>query len=286
MKHLISILVVVLLALAPLSALAVSYAGEEMVVTQTACSKPAPAPTASEVKAEADRVLRGVKASEKSVKAEIGRVDKTLKENTDSVSKMVEAVGVLATKTGENTVAIGAVATKVDGTTTAVNGLKDSFGSLKSWMITGFVLLIIGIVWLLFFKKSNNKQVLDKLDEIGRKVDDVPEKTAVRIETLKPVVIEFTDICGKNVKFTPKIVDNEYVSLFVPKTVTTPVADPTNAIRARYGNVGDLRRSTSKALKWYFGATAPGAPALATEAERQQIALINALAATDELKIS
>jgi hypothetical protein len=99
------------------------------------------------------------------------------------------------------------------------------------------------------------------------------------------MVIELEDVCGRSVKFTPPIVKEGgvelYVSLYVPSTITVSTTDPAKIIRKKMSDKGDIRRSTYSTLKKYFAITAP-----ATEQEKQLVALVTALQASKELVIA
>jgi hypothetical protein len=110
------------------------------------------------------------------------------------------------------------------------------------------------------------------------------------IRRLEPMIISFTDVSGHSVTYTPPIVNEGgvemYLTPYVPSSVTLAVANPAQIARVRLTDKGDVRRSTRRALAVYFAATAPGAVPPATEQQRQQIVLVNYLRNTPELVIA
>lgn len=269
MKKIFSILVVVLLALAPLSALAVSYAGEEMVVQQSTCSKPvAQGATAAEVKAQADRVLRGIKSSEVSVKSDLGKINRSLMDNNESVLKMVDGIGSLDRRVAENTNAMGVVATKVDGTNAEVKDLKGSLG-LWALVIVGFITAIVVIV-LILIARTRSKKDLDvisavrgldgKLDAINTKIDEVPEKTAEVVKELEgPFTLTDVGVAKKKFWFKPILKDGKRLTLRVPESATGTFADPEEIPRVPASKVTSMKKDNAKVLtEWVDGKIAKG----------------------------
>lgn len=204
------------------------------------------------------------------------------KSNTSSMKKMNKRIN-------ENTNAITSVAKSVSGLTGEIKSLPEKMKN--NMLVIVMVIVIAAAITIIVIvnhvsKTSKSTEILDAVNKLGEKIDEVPEKTATKVKTLDPVVIDLKDIKGKNVVYTPPIIDGMYVSLYVPSTVSATPATPAETIRVRVTDVGALRRSTRKAMADYFAAKATGAPAPGTEQGKQQLALIDHLITTGEVVVS
>lgn len=140
--------------------------------------------------------------------------------------------------------------------------------------------------------ETANRGIDEVLDEVRAGfaavhtgIGNIPKQTADLVKTLDLMKIELSDVAGHDVIYMPPIEDNMYVTVYVPSTVSQPVANPDAISRMRMTDKGAVRRSLRKTVADYFTRLAND-PNPATEQDRQQKALIEHLIATGELVVS
>ena len=160
--------------------------------------------------------------------------------------------------------------------------LEKSIGTTWAIVILGMITLAVLMAGFFIILRSGIGGVRRKIDEaVVTIVRDVP----AAVKALESIVVDIADVAGFHVIYVPPIVDNMYLKVHVPSTVTTPVDDPTKITRSRTTDIGDLRRSLRKSVADYITNNAPGAPAPATEQARQKLALMKHLLNTGEIII-
>lgn len=109
-----------------------------------------------------------------------------------------------------------------------------------------------------------------RFDTLSRGIAEIPSKTAVAVKTLEPITLTFRNIPGCTVTYVPPIVDNAYLSLrLISET----------GERMRYGNAGDVHRSSTAAIKDYADKTKRAAM------NADQLAILEAADRDESLKI-
>ena len=147
----------------------------------------------------------------------------------------------------------------------------------RDYYFGGIALLIIGLGVFIFFRTGCTDALVKG---VHTAVKDVP----AAVKALDPLVIELNDVVGHRVKYNVPIVDNMYITCYVPSTVTSPVANPAQIVPTRMTDRGAVRRSVRKTMADYFTKLAANANP-ATEQDRQQKALIEHLIATGKIVV-
>ncbi|HAV11796.1 MAG TPA: hypothetical protein DCX32_04640 [Candidatus Moranbacteria bacterium] len=206
----------------------------------------------------------------------------------------------------DNKKAVGEVDRKID----IVDGAVNSLGWLTLYgmiilLVAGIIIAAVCMVWSGRRNRNHlgqslepvttglaeNRVAVDNLSTrvaaVETQLSDMPERVAKAVRKAEPVTLDISDVCGKNLKYTPPITaDGErYVMLHVPESVTRPVTDPSKIIRSESsGNVGKLKDSVRRSYKEYCAlkANPPTAP---TEREKQVILLFESRKPS-ELEIS
>lgn len=256
---------------------------------------PAPGVTASEMKEAIGGISKNIKNLHRSSVKSTQRLEKALGEDRAAITTLANTNTELIREVGKIAPAVTkAVGDKVDALTERIQSLGAQVCN-NAWILGGMIavgmLLLIGAGAVLYRRNRSHdvaatKTIVDAINNAAEKViDEGSKRVAGKIKTLDPMIIDNLVVDGHDITFVPPIVGGMYVSLYVPSTVT-PVTNPSQIVRVRMTDKAAVRRSTRKVLAEYFVATAPGAAPATTEQGKQQIALINSLKATPELRIA
>lgn len=127
-------------------------------------------------------------------------------------------------------------------------------------------------------------QTLDAVEAVQAEMISLPQKTAIEVKRLDEIKIELSDVVGHKVSYIPPIENGTYISIYVPSTVSQPVANPSQINRVRMTDKAAVRRSLRKTLADYFLRLESDLNPT-KEQDRQQKALVEHLIATGELVI-
>jgi hypothetical protein len=241
MKRILAIFFATLFSLGLIAqnAMAIKPSGEEMVTGVFVGSEPVtPAPlTAKEVK-DINRDL--LKEKDKKTAKAIGG----LAGKGGAIEKLGEKIVGLNNKVG----AIDNVSKTLNRVGAAMN--RNTF-VLAGLVVAGIV--ILGLLMLYIGRSIHNLGIT--VDRVEDKIDKTPEDTAKLVKQLEPITI-VVKVARREITYIPEIVDNMYLTLYVPKSADNNVPDGEIA-RIRKRDPGDVHNSTRDVMKMYYSSECP-----------------------------
>lgn len=288
------LIAVIVVLLVPFAAQAFSVPEEVQVTSPppaVAEAAPAPAPAPANNKAykavkSLDRRLVGKKGMVTLIKEKVQNLySEITATKTAATDAQTKAEAAMASAINAKNAVIALDAKLTDKNTGEFKKLSDTAWSVGNELskdmkiYTGLIIIaVIGLGIFIFFRTGGTNALVKG---VHTAVKDVP----AAVKALDPLVIELDDVAGHHVKYDAPIVDNMYVTCYVPSTVTSPVANPAQIVPTRMTDRGAVRRSIRKTMADYFTKLAANTNP-ATEQDRQQKALIEHLIATGQLVVS
>lgn len=254
--------------------------------------------------------IKGLSSRIKGLEGQTGRLATETKANSEAVSNMADNMNGLANAMGNTTAATRNLSDRVGNVeknlVAEAKNLGDQiYGNALFLGIGGLILAVLAVMVILVAisrNRANNanlQPVEDGIADVQSRSEEILNEmragfaavqTGIKdiptaVKALDPLVIELDDVAGHHVKYDAPIVDNMYVTCYVPSTVTSPVTNPAQIVPTRMTDRGAVRRSVRKTMADYLTKLAAN-PNPATEQERQQKALIEHLITTGQLVVS
>ncbi len=184
---------------------------------------------------------------------------------TDSIKDLGGKVGKLGGKMDDLTGKDGAL-TKIAADTKKTSE-QTRFNKLYIWILAGLavVIAIIGCLIAIFGKKTEKTVIQESaiknqdlqtmerniLQSIEDHHVDTRNMVIKGVKEKEPITVDF-EICGRKVYYTPTIVNNMYISLYVPKQQSEEVDDPAKIIRLPQETRGKIYKSTLSVMADFF----------------------------------
>lgn len=177
---------------------------------------------------------------------------KIINEATDRVEKKVGSLENSLAKVGENLSLTNANVVETAKITVENGKAINWLGSVLG------VLIVLGLVVVVVLLRNGQNGLASDISRLSGNiagiavdVSRIPDETAKLVKQLKPVTLTF-EVLGKEVTYTPAIVDGvTYRSLYVPKDAEVS-ANPADTVRFSHVSVDKIRNSGKKVVKDYL----------------------------------
>ena len=199
---------------------------------KTECKKSASDVSKRDINRLSGQIKTQGEAFRKELKGTAERAEKAEKDRNDVSKELVVAKGETAAAIKEHTKSNKGLVESFNGLKNDISGVVASVGRTE-YYCGGIAILILGLGIFIYFRTKGTDKLVK---EVGTKVDETPEKTAVFTELLRKFVLR--NVAGHNIERHPILLGGRVRTLKLPE----------NTPEATFANSADIPRLQAKSL--------------------------------------